>query len=1503
MSSKKKSMFLRAEEIASDVSLQPANLSSIFPLHSIDGLLSQEKIEEQVTFLRSLEVDDYIYHTVSPSENPRRSSASDIIRNLGGKFIHEERYGPLYYAEIEFVIKERTRRLGFLAQDRKYQMGVWYPEHHQRALEIVRFFSSHGMPLVTFMDTLGAAADESANLGNQAHSISYLISEMANLQLPSLGIVLGCGYSGGAIPLATTNILLSVKDGVFNTIHPKALSNIAHRYNLSWQECAKYVGVSSYELFQNGYFDGIIDYTPEEPHLLSNLQSAILSTIECIENNAKTYLKKNSFFFDHYHENINHYLNPSELLIKENQISDVPPTGVLNIFGSVYRLLRYLKLRGKIRSQSSWRYSRLSSVPTITGKLKERLEQERKQKLNHWLSDPLEIRYNERLQKCLRELIEHEKMVRKGQGKFSTWLKGDPQKQYEEATSQLNFEILFYLYNYWKSETYEYLIPLFQYLESKKRIPITEVQNPNLLDLLQDPMIFQYFEESFPNILLFDLLFDSVVENLLLIAAELQGSNQISRDSVERLFETAIKSAFHSFSSRSLDFQSQNTVPQFFQWLSFLITRDNCDEMMRTISEWKQHAFPRKNPALFALVRYFFAELLPALPASEKHPEQFNGQIDLRNIGIQDFWNHLDQSYKDLQIQQLIRDYKQQHITPETILKEFFTNFKELYGNRMTREAVNFPGFRRSIENALSKKITPCGIITGLATYQDGERKSRVGVVISNTRFQAGAFDMASCEKVCKLLVECARKRIPVVMFISSGGMQTKEGAGALFSMAVINDRITRFVKDMDLPVICFGFRDCTGGAQASFVTHRFVKTYYFSGAVMPFAGQLVVESPLSTKATVANYLSNLAESMEGLVINPFDEEIDQKLRTIDPHMPIAEISVREVINRVLDGEYRATVQEEEQVPTVQDELHLHTINRLLIHARGCTANRLIQSAHQAEIPVVLVQSDADIDSYPTQLLNQEKDRLICIGGNTPQESYLNAMSVILIAEQEQADALHPGIGFLSESSDYARLCRAHGINFIGPRAQNMELMGNKSNAIATAKRLEIPVVPGSEGALADPTDAQIVAEEIGFPVLIKAAHGGGGKGIGLAATSEEFLPLFSRMSQEALNAFGNGDLYLEKYIVSMRHIEVQVLQDSYNHCKIMGFRDCSVQRSFQKLIEESADDTLPQHLKEELYSHSERIVKEIDYIGLGTVEFIYDVVNERVYFMEMNTRLQVEHPVTEMVTTVDLVQKQFEVASGKSIESLEFQNKGHAIEIRINAESIEIGNEGQPVFIPNPGKITRFHFPQEKYVRVLGAVQEGSIIPPYYDSLVVQLIVWGKTRNAAIRRMIQYLDRVELEGVSTSIPLMKQILKNPQFQQGNYDTQFLPQFLQEISIENLIAETKSFSGQNHLVLNEESLQIDDSNEMKVLSHQLARFYLNSSPSDPPYITEGQIIDCDQTLFLLESMKVFQECSLSSYQQGEQAMYNAPRYCVKKIIAESGQTVNQGDLLLIIEPV
>jgi acetyl/propionyl-CoA carboxylase alpha subunit len=642
---------------------------------------------------------------------------------------------------------------------------------------------------------------------------------------------------------------------------------------------------------------------------------------------------------------------------------------------------------------------------------------------------------------------------------------------------------------------------------------------------------------------------------------------------------------------------------------------------------------------------------------------------------------------------------------------------------------------------------------------------------------------------------------------------------------------------------------------------------------------------------------------MQGLVKHPFYSTMDESLRGVDASIPVADESVEEVMTRILQG--RLVNQRPVVVahrPMYTDRDLVRPVRKVLIHARGCTAAKLIRIAQRQDMQVILVQSDPDMESAAVDQLT-DNDTLVCIGGNTPDESYLNAQSVLNVAENQGADSLHPGIGFLSENSAFAELVRSHGINFIGPPVSSMETMGNKSNAINTALRLKVPVVPGSHGIMTDADRAAEVAIEIGYPVLIKAVHGGGGKGIQVVESPSEFQQLFHRVGIEARNAFGNGDVYLEKYVTSLRHIEAQLLRDTHGHTHVLGIRDCSVQRDKQKVIEESASTTLPEHLLQEVLRSTADIANEVGYVGAGTVEFIYDLAADAVYFMEMNTRLQVEHPVTEWVSGVDIVAQQFRIAAGDSIADLTPQNNGYAMEARVNAERISKQGDGSLAFRPHPGKIEECYFPEEDSVEIIAAVGPGKFISPYYDSMVAQIIVHAESREAAAAKLADYLGRVTLTGICTNIPLLREILVDEVFLAGVYDTNYLPEFLQRTDVEALIEAIEQRSGVANSGIDLDSLRIESSEELKVLAPATAIFYSTPSPSEPEYVSVGDEVSLDHTLCQLEAMKIFSPLCLADFNADGELYDSTKRYQVTRINMSNGQQVNVGDLLFVVKAV
>ena len=441
--------------------------------------------------------------------------------------------------------------------------------------------------------------------------------------------------------------------------------------------------------------------------------------------------------------------------------------------------------------------------------------------------------------------------------------------------------------------------------------------------------------------------------------------------------------------------------------------------------------------------------------------------------------------------------------------------------------------------------------------------------------------------------------------------------------------------------------------------------------------------------------------------------------------------------------------------------------DKILIANRGEIALRVLRACKELGIPTVAVHSTADADAMHVRFA----DESVCIGPPAAKDSYLNVPAILAACEITGADAVHPGYGFLSENARFAEILSDHGVGFIGPKAEHIRIMGDKIEAKRTAKRLGIPVVPGSDGGVTSDVEAARVAKDIGFPVLIKAAAGGGGRGMKVARSEAELSTALSTARSEAKAAFGDDAVYIEKYLGKPRHIEIQVLGDGKGKAIHLGERDCSLQRRHQKVLEESPSPALNTMQRDQIGETVAKAMREIDYLGVGTVEFLYE--EGQFYFIEMNTRIQVEHPVTEMVTDIDLIFEQIRVAAGAELElkQSDVRFHGHAIECRINAEN-------QVSFRPSPGKILHYHPPGGLGVRIDSAVYQGYTIPPYYDSLVGKLIVHGKTRQECLMRLRRALDEVVVDGIETTLPLFRALVREKDIIDGNYHIHWLEQFL-----------------------------------------------------------------------------------------------------------------------------
>jgi acetyl-CoA carboxylase biotin carboxylase subunit len=439
---------------------------------------------------------------------------------------------------------------------------------------------------------------------------------------------------------------------------------------------------------------------------------------------------------------------------------------------------------------------------------------------------------------------------------------------------------------------------------------------------------------------------------------------------------------------------------------------------------------------------------------------------------------------------------------------------------------------------------------------------------------------------------------------------------------------------------------------------------------------------------------------------------------------------------------------------------------KILIANRGEIALRVIRTCKELSIPTVAVYSEADKDSLHVVFA----DEAVCIGPAPSSESYLKVPSIMSAAQITGADAIHPGYGFLAENADFSEICLESGIKFIGPSPEMINNMGDKAYAKTTMSRCGVPVVPGSDGVLENIADAKSIAKEIGYPVMLKASAGGGGKGMRIVWKESELKKAFQTASSESKAAFGNDALYLEKFVENPRHVEIQIVGDQLGNVYEYGERDCSIQRRHQKLIEESPSPIITDEIRKKMGDAAILGAKSVNYEGAGTIEFIVDK-NLNFYFIEMNTRIQVEHPVSEMVNNIDLINQQIKAAMGEEIKPSKVRT-GHAFEFRINAEDSENG------FRPSPGRIEYLHVPGGFGVRVDSHIYNDYVIPPFYDSLIAKLIVWGTDRNHAIARAKRAFEEYTIEGIKTTIPFHKMVLENEDFINNKYDTSFIDKLL-----------------------------------------------------------------------------------------------------------------------------
>ncbi|GLQ30699.1 biotin carboxylase N-terminal domain-containing protein [Litoribrevibacter albus] len=1459
--------------------------------------LDKDTLIQKLNVIKSLANATYAEQVLKPVDDIKRPSALSLVHKMADRILKEEQLGPLCLLNIELCDAQSAGyEVAVVVQNRSVRNGVWSPKHHNLVNTWLSEVSAKRLPVVTFIDTPGADAGNQANMEFQAGSISKLITGFTRLDVPSIGVIYGKGYSGGAIPLAATNLLFALKDGVFSTIQPQGLAAIARRENLSWQECAQKVGISAVELVFDGVLDGVIDYSPLDANAEpQRVKEAILAGLMSLSQTTTSVdpLSENTFAENAFSEDAFLEKAGSEETLTEGEKTD--PIHI--------RDLRWQTLRSRLSFQEP-HYEQTASSDRIHIQIQPRqssaiaqdnesLQEQDSERFAQWLSRSQPLRYHKGLEQLWKAVQSDDAVTSEYSGRIGQSI-DDLQFQKIEALS-LGLAIEFF--HQWQDQLGRYLNQFRAYLEENESITLAAFLDDtadaplSLTDFVAVREIQELVLHHLELLKLLDVNYDVFLTEICSIAWEYSLKQTLSVETVQKLLRSAQVIA----TEQGID---RERAQRFLNWLHHLNQQGHLETLVARMNDWKQRQFPQTDSVLLVVAGYFISTLLTRLYWHQVRGIPFSGAFQPTRIGRQkNFWHRLTQASRNVRIQQLLDETKSQRmITPTAWIELLFESFQPLDQDLVTKDPKVFPGFAKRINQALDNGGTPCGLITGVGALKQ-QLNTQVGLFVSNSDFQAGAFDMASAEKLCRLLERASVAGIPVIGLVSSAGMQTKEGASALFSMAVVNEAISRFT-DAGGRMMIIGYGDCTGGAQASFVTHSSVDTYYLSGTNLPFAGQVVVPEHLTLQATLSNYLVERTwgdkdrNVMRGLIRHPFFAGLDRRLQEIDPTLPLCELTLNDVLDTWLteNAGTQAT-----SLPEVKQKQY-GKIKQLLIHARGCTALRLIEAAHTANKQVVLVQSDPDMSSVAADSLGAG-DRLVCLGGQSSEESYLNAHSVLRVAELEGVDALHPGIGFLSENADFAAACLEKDLNFIGPDASAISRMGDKAQAIATAKAAHVPTVPGSNGVVANLAHAHQVMNDIGVPLLIKASHGGGGKGIGTVQTPEELEHVFLRVQQEAKSAFGCGDVYIERLLQSVRHIEVQILRDSLGSFRMMGVRDCSAQRNRQKIIEESGEYVLTQDQIHALKTWSEGLSQQINYVGAGTLEFLFDLERDCFYFMEMNTRLQVEHIVTEMTSGVDLVEQQFRIAEGLSIADIpeDVSQNGHAIEVRVNAESISKDEQsGELVVTPATGTFKQVHIPSKPYARVLSVAAKGKEMTPFYDNLVAQVVVHGKDRAEAVARLSEYLDEMVISGVDTNLPLIKVLLKSEDFIKGDISTAFVEQWVSdhgESLSEVPQAQSEPMSRVSKFIEH-------DGSEFLLKLPSTGVVYAAPSPENPPFVKPGDVISGNQTLLLLEVMKMFMPITLSQFFKNSSS---EDKYQVMHCRDLDGQYLQQGEVILTLK--
>lgn len=1435
----------------------------------------------------------------SSKNRKQRVCALEAILSLGENKVEiVENIGPLVLAYVKLNNPDNpteSRKIAVIAQnndgERETRHGALYPEEHTKALEFLNYIDSQGIPLLSITDTPGAKADEKANLNLQSRSISWLISRCTELGVPHLNFNLGEGGSGGAIALFG-HLSYMAQESWFNTIVPVAAQKI-QREGLSLQECIKLAGLDPISLMKSGIKNGVVALQGRQEELQSG-----------------EFGKKFGIFIWYGLQEIEKSIQVKTEEL-EGQIASL----------SASQRKELLSILSNFQKEGGTPAS--ADVPSAYQAGRQRREK---------FEDPLVEKLEGTpilLKRYATYLLMQSKLDRLLS--FSTVEEFQKKNHIQEVSNNQTLKI---------PETKNTFEVLHQWQEFVTKLSVTELSRESRQYLRKYQGLSETGDRTWTQTLANKLgqyfnrgegaeIANEIVDALIFQSIQFfgdQAANLLDALATKTKLEEVIQDFPETDDSKLvywLRHFSQRFEKKLPAWLL-------CNQMVENTNVNKQgreivlEGDKIKNIAdIVAIVGKLLGsekkDFCQWLQKSEKHRialwqllqnrfkysgkpncfpplfyygfrKQADPNLDLNQVlqecrvyggaeGIHRFWLTFEDLVRTNQIREKIKQTSK--ISPEVILKlPFFKegSFTETHSNLICANSNQYPGLNQVIKKSIETGDTPSSIITGEIIITLNKKNQKIKIVLSNPSFQAGSIDMAAGEKIKRTLIEASETDTPIVMFLNTGGMNVKEGAQSLMSMAVMNQAVISYYYKTNRKPLLFGYGNLMGGTDASLFNSPYVDNYLLENTNQLFAGQEVVPEYLPLSCRMSNLTSVNSEKMQGLVVNTFIEKIRKYLQYLLPEALWAELTLEDVLGEKI---FNFQIEKKKHREHLNENREKYNFQKVAIINRGEIAVDSMQTLIKMKKKGVLLCSTADLNAYATRFAQENGFEVICLGGDQSNESYLNIENILAALRLNKVDAVMVGYGFLSENKLFAEKCLASQIVPIMPPPAILAKFGDKEKARQVAIEAEVPVVPGSPHFSNFSTETQKTASQIGYPLIVKAILGGGGKGMRIIEKESDLEKLCKEASREAQASFGNGNFYLEKYLPSVRHIEAQVVRDRFGNSQVLDLRDCSLQRNHQKIIEETA--VLSDEVKTQIYTYAEKLLDFSGYTGIGTIEFLYNPATEEVYFMEVNPRIQVERKVSELrFQNIDLLKTQIQIAQGEKIQKEKLKNKvgvNHTMQVRINAVNPKDN------FTASPGRITQLDLSALKDISGLviqQSVEEGDQVTSFYDSNILLLIAEGSSREIVIEKLRTALEKISLEGIYTNLEFIKACLNNNIFLTNQHDTHFIDK------------QGKSF------LKNLPDQKIPPKSEFAIELEPGQEFVLATIPgvfmrgiSALPFVTEGDIVTENTQIAYTEAMKM----------QTTIVWPGPGKAKVIEVIATNGKSVQPGEPLFIIEPI